>query len=46
MTLVEVKGDIEMATLVPDLDLIQRIFSDLDGLPHQAGVLYHPYEGF
>ncbi len=27
MTLVEVKGDIDMATLVPDPDLIQGIFS-------------------
>ena len=33
MTLVEIKGDIEMATLVPDPDLIQG------GLPLQAGVL-------
>ena len=39
MTLVEVKGDIGVATLVHDLDLIQGISPDLDGLLHQAGVL-------
>ncbi len=39
MTSVEVKGDIGMATLVHDPNLIQGISPDLDGLPHHAGVL-------
>ncbi len=39
MTLVEVKGDLGMATLVPGPDLIQAIFS-LFGCPppHQTGI--------
>ncbi len=39
--MVEVKADIywDGNTLVPDHNLIQGIFPDLDGLLHQAGVL-------
>ena len=37
MTVVKVKGDIEMATLVvPDQNLIQGFSPDLDGLVHQC----------